>query len=187
MSDAAVTDGPDTAPPPAAPAKSGLARLIKPLILVLGVALLLGAGFWFGGGWLAARLPAWVPFIGGHANGLTSGTGGAGRDAAAANEPPRFVDMPEIVANLNGNPHHSTYVKLQAKLQVGSAADGAALQPWMPRLQDLLQTYLRELRPEELRGSGGIYRLREELLSRIAVAVPGVPVQDIVFSEIIVQ
>ena len=41
----------------------------------------------------------------------------------------------------------------------------------MPRLQDLFQTYLREMRPEELRGSAGTYRLREELIARANVAV----------------
>ena len=34
----------------------------------------------------------------------------------------------------------------------------------MPRIVDNFQIYLRELRLEDLRGSAGIYRLREELL-----------------------
>ena len=46
----------------------------------------------------------------------------------------------------------------------------------MPRLLDLFQTYLREMRPEELRGSQGTYRLRVsysggELVARRAVVV----------------
>jgi flagellar FliL protein len=51
----------------------------------------------------------------------------------------------------------------------------------------LFQTYLREMRPEELRGSAGTYRLREELLARANVALAPVRVVDVLFSELLVQ
>jgi flagellar FliL protein len=57
----------------------------------------------------------------------------------------------------------------------------------MPRLQDLFQTYLREMRPEELRGSAGTYRLREELIARADIAVAPARIQDLLFTEILVQ
>jgi flagellar FliL protein len=57
----------------------------------------------------------------------------------------------------------------------------------MPRILDLFQTYLRDMRPEELRGSEGSYRLREELVGRASVAVAPAHVQDVLFEELIIQ
>ena len=65
----------------------------------------------------------------------------------------------------------------------------------MPRLLDLFTTYLREMRPEELRGSAGTHRLREELIARanlaaVPAARPGQPptrVADVLFVEILLQ
>ena len=57
----------------------------------------------------------------------------------------------------------------------------------MPRLQDLFQTYLREMRPEELRGSAGTYRLREELIARANVAAAPAKVNDVLFTQLLIQ
>jgi flagellar protein FliL len=54
-------------------------------------------------------------------------------------------------------------------------------------LQDMFQTYLREMRPEELRGSAGTYRLREELLGRANVAVAPIRVNGVLFTQLLVQ
>jgi flagellar FliL protein len=57
----------------------------------------------------------------------------------------------------------------------------------MPRLLDLFQTYLREMRPEELRGSAGTWRLREELIARANIAIAPARVTDVLFTELLVQ
>jgi flagellar FliL protein len=156
----------------------------KKLLILLGAPVLLvalGAGLWFGG-----ILP---PLL------------GMGQPPASAQgrEPgPRtiaFVDMPEIVTNLNAPGRRAVYVKLRSKLELARPEDGALVQASMPRLIDLFQTYLREVRPEELRGSAGTQRLREELVARanIAVAQTGrveaqqIRVNDVLFLEILVQ
>jgi flagellar FliL protein len=103
--------------------------------------------------------------------------------------------MPEIVTNLNAPGRRAVYVKLRSKLELARPEDGALVQASMPRLIDLFQTYLREVRPEELRGSAGTQRLREELVARanIAVAQTGrveaqqIRVNDVLFLEILVQ
>jgi flagellar FliL protein len=61
------------------------------------------------------------------------------------------------------------------------------VQAAMPRLLDLFQTYLREMRPDEFRGSAGTYRLREELIARATLAAAPAQVQDVLFTELIVQ
>jgi flagellar protein FliL len=107
--------------------------------------------------------------------------------AAAAPEKPIFVDMPDIVANLNAPGRRSSYIKLRSKLEVARAADARALQEAIPRLQDLFTTYLREVRPEELRGSAGTYRLREELMARAGLTAPPAQVTDVLFVELLLQ
>jgi flagellar FliL protein len=57
----------------------------------------------------------------------------------------------------------------------------------MPRIIDNFQVYLRELRLDDLRGSAGIYRLREELLMRVNTAAQPVHVKDVLFREMLVQ
>ena len=54
-------------------------------------------------------------------------------------------------------------------------------------IRDSFQTYLRELRLDDLRGSAGMYRLREELLTRINVAVQPSKVSAVLFKEMLVQ
>jgi flagellar FliL protein len=155
----------------------------KLLILVAAPVLLvaIGAGLWFGG-----ILP---PLL------------GMGQPPASAEKqepgPPviTFFEMPEIITNLNAPGRRAVYIKLRSKLELARPEDGALVQASMPRLVDLFQTYLREVRPEELRGSAGTQRLREELVARanIAVAQAGrsdaqqIRVNDVLFQEILVQ
>ena len=154
----------------------------KLLLLALPVLLVaIGAGLWFGG-----ILP---PLLGMGAPAATA----EGREPGP--RPVAFLDMPEIVTNLNAPGRRSVYLKLRSKLELARPEDGALVQASMPRLLDLFQTYLREVRPEELRGSAGTQRLREELVARanIAVAQSGrgeaqqIRVNDVLFLEILVQ
>ena len=69
---------------------------------------------------------------------------------------PVFVDLPDMIANLNSPANKASYIKLQARLEVSRQEDADKIKQAMPRLQDIFQTYLREMRPEELSGSPGI-------------------------------
>lgn len=145
----------------------------RKLILLAGIPLVLllaGAGLWFSG-----VLP--------HVLGMDKPKDHA-EEAAV---PPTYVDLPEMVANLNSGKGRPSYVKLTARIEVPKADDAVKVKAAMPRLQDLMQTYLREMRPEELRGSAGTYRLREELLVRANAAVAPAKVSDILFTQMIVQ
>jgi flagellar FliL protein len=46
---------------------------------------------------------------------------------------------------------------------------------------------LRELRVEDIRGSAGVMRLKEELLRRVNLAVAPTPVHDVLLKEMIIQ
>jgi flagellar FliL protein len=100
---------------------------------------------------------------------------------------PVLVDMPEIITNLNVANRRPVYVKLRARIELARARDVAAVTGAMPRLTDSFTTFLRETRPEELRGSAGIHRLREELIARSNILLRPGAVTDILFVELVVQ
>jgi len=152
-------------------AKGGKQRLV-----ILAVPLLLaggGAGLWFSG-----LLPQWLGLAHPKAE---------GEQAVVASPPPVFVEMPEIVANLNSTGRKPSYVKLTVRLQVPDDGNAEKVRAAMPKLQDLMQTYLRDMRPEELHGSAGTYRLREELIARANLAAAPGRVNDVLFTEMLVQ
>ncbi|MGO8914350.1 MAG: flagellar basal body-associated FliL family protein [Stellaceae bacterium] len=101
--------------------------------------------------------------------------------------PPSFYDLPDLLVNLNTNGRKASFLKLSVSLELEHAEDLPRLQAVMPRVVDNFQVYLRELRVEDLRGSGGIYRLREELLARVNSAAAPVKVVDVLFKEMLVQ
>ena len=149
-------------------------------LLLLAFPLLLagvGAGLWFGG-----ILP---PLMG--MGGSAKHNAGAEEKAAKEAKLPSFLEMPDIVANLNAGPRRAVYLKLQVRLELGKAEDEPAVRAVMPRLMDLFQTYLRDMSPEELRGSEGSYRLREELINRANVATAPVEVRDVLFTQMLIQ
>jgi flagellar FliL protein len=61
------------------------------------------------------------------------------------------------------------------------------IKPVMPRVMDAFQTFLREMRPSDLEGSAGLYRLRDELTRRVNLAVAPNKINAVLFKEIIVQ
>jgi flagellar protein FliL len=111
----------------------------------------------------------------------------AEKAAAAAAPVAVFFDLPDLLVNLNTTGRKASFLKLSVSLELERSDDLARLQAVMPRIIDNFQVYLRELRVEDLRGSSGIYRLREELLTRVNTAVAPVKVRDVLFKEMLVQ
>lgn len=101
--------------------------------------------------------------------------------------PAVFFDLPDLLVNLNTTGRKASFLKLSVSLELNRVDDLPRLQAVMPRIIDNFQVYLRELRVEDLRGSGGIYRLREELLARVNSAIAPVAVRDVLFKEMLVQ
>ena len=61
------------------------------------------------------------------------------------------------------------------------------MQPVLPRVMDAFQTYLRELRPTDLEGSAGLYRLKEELTRRVNASIAPSRINAVLFKEVVVQ
>lgn len=163
--------------------KGGFPKLLLIILPVLLIAI--GGGLYFTG-FLDSVLGKDTASAEGeeHAEEDDHGDGhGDGHGGAAGN----FVEVPPILVNLIGSSGETHYLKLQVKLEVEKASDVLKIEAVLPRVIDRFQTYLREMRIQDLRGSAGIYRLRQELLYRVNKAAAPVVVKDILFQEMLIQ
>jgi len=136
-----------------------LAMLAVPLMIVIGA-----------GGYFAKD---YMPSF---STGSSSGT-----------KPKVYYNLPEMVVNLSSQDKRAKYLKLRVSLEARDQSVLDALNPIMPRVLDMFQLYLRELRSNDLEGSAGVYRLKEELLRRINLEIYPHQISRVLFNEIIVQ
>ncbi|HXX06994.1 MAG TPA: flagellar basal body-associated FliL family protein [Pseudolabrys sp.] len=114
--------------------------------------------------------------------------GSGHKEPQVAAKPATFVDLPDVLVNLsNAGNDRTQYLKVKIVLELPDATLVPQIQPLMPRVMDAFQTYLRELRPTDLDGSAGLYRLKEELTRRVNSAVAPNRVTAVLFKEIVVQ
>ena len=130
---------------------------------------------------------------GAYFSGLLDSLLGGGEESAEADfakvdtGPAVYFEIPEMLVNLNTSGRKSEYLKISISLELASEEDRARLESVMPRVVDSFQVYLRELRVEDLQGSAGLQRLREELLLRVAAAAQPAQVKDVLFREMLIQ
>ncbi len=98
-----------------------------------------------------------------------------------------FFTLPDMVVNIQAPDGRPTFLKLKLTLETRDAHVAEQLQAEMPRMQDMFQGFLRELRPEDLAGSTGTFQLRAEILRRVnLIAAPG-KVDAVLIEEMLVQ
>lgn len=148
----------------------------KKLLIIGGVVLLLLIG-----GAAAAYFTGLFSSLGGGGEASSEHAPGAPGPGAV------FFDLPELLVNLNTGGRKSTFLKIRISLELDRPEDVPRVEALMPRIVDNFQVYLRELRIDDLKGSAGMYRLREELLRRVAAAVAPTKVNDVLFKEMLVQ
>lgn len=126
---------------------------------------------------------------------LSSGTaeaeyaaGATDKDGAVIEAPNTFIfNLPPMLINLNNEDDGEAFMKLTVALEVANEEMMVEIQPRMAKVVDAFQVYLRELRKSDLEGSAGVYRLKEELLRRVNVAIYPSRVESVLFKEILVQ
>lgn len=138
----------------------------KLAILAVPLVLALGAGGYFAKDYVIDMLP------------------GESEEVAG---PKVYYTLPEMVVNLSARDKRAQFLKLKVSLEAPSQKVLDALNPVMPRVLDMFQLYLRELRSSDLEGSAGIYRLKEELLRRINLELHPYRINRVLFNEIIIQ
>lgn len=109
------------------------------------------------------------------------------RAKAEADKAAVFYELGDILVNLSGEGKRPNYLKIKVALELASEKDKPLMDQLKPRILDNFQVYLRELRIDDLKGSAGIYRLREELLMRVTEAAHPARVRDVLFQEMLVQ
>lgn len=168
----------------------------KKKIIILGVVVVLLAALG-GGGFFAYKKGLLNKFLkkesSEEAGGEGASEGGEASEGAAAGGEGGVVgqsvyyDMEEIIVNLNVGSARPSFLKMTVSLELPGELQIPRVEQKMPRIRDSFQVYLRELRQDDLQGSAGLYRLREELLLRINKIVYPAKVSDILFKEILVQ
>ena len=157
----------------------------KKLMIMVAVAVLVVAGGGAGAFMMMGK-------GGDHGEGKEATEGGHGGGHGAGPEGKRqvvFVDVREMLLNLSPDmPQDKTkYAKVRLSLELKDAKVEEEVKPLMPRVEDALQIYMRELRPSDLTGSVGLFRLREELLRRVNIALFPAKVEAVLFKDVIVQ
>ena len=146
--------------------------------LLSGKRLVIGGGALvvvLGGAWYMGMLDAYL------------GGGEEGQEKVVAQKDMTYFDLPDLPVNLTTTANKPSYLRLVVSLELEDAGAVRELKKLMPRIIDNFQVYLRELRAEDLSGSAGVYRLKEELLARINTAVQPVEVHDVLFKELLIQ
>lgn len=156
--------------------------VVVPLVLLCGI----GAGLYFSGlldGLLGKGGEHTEESVDDHGGGKKSDGHGGGHGGGSAS----FLEIPTMIVNLNSEDGTPRYLRLSVQLELNNYEDLSAVEAVIPRVVDQFQTYLRELRVKDLRGSAGIYRLQMELLWRVNQAAAPVEVKDVLFQEILIQ
>jgi flagellar FliL protein len=98
-----------------------------------------------------------------------------------------FYTMPDVVVNMQTADGRPTFLKLKLTLELPDESAVEELDPNMPRLQDMFQTFLRELRPEDLSGSQGSYQLRMEILRRVNLVIAPSKANAVLIEEMLIN
>ena len=172
-------------------------KLSLKMMMVCGAAavLVLGGG---GGAAFFLMAPKDAHKAAGHKTGKKKKAGGdhgkgdkpADKNAAVITDGPNgvvFYTLPDIVVNMQTADGRPTFLKLKLTLELADGSVIEALEPARPRMRDMFQTFLRELRPEDLAGSQGSYPLRMEILRRVNLVVAPAKVNAVLIEEMLIN
>ena len=156
-------------------AAEGSGKKSKKLIMIAGGVVLLAA---LGGG-------GWFFFLK-----KPSAEQVAAEEAAKnVKKPVSFVEMKDMIIGITGGPQQDRQpiIKIKVVLETADAKISDEIKPLLPRVEDAFQVFMRELRPSDLEGSAGMYRLKEELLRRVNITVFPAKIDAVLFKELLVQ
>ena len=98
-----------------------------------------------------------------------------------------FVDLPDLIVNLRSDSKRMRFLKLRVALEVESEKTGEGVKALTPRVMDSFQMYLRALSVDEVQGSAGMQKLKEEMMARVNLAIEPHRIRDVLFKELLVQ
>lgn len=98
-----------------------------------------------------------------------------------------FYTMPDLTVNMQPSDGRPTFLKLKLAFEVPDQEAAEAIEPNAPRLNDMFQSFLRELRAEDINGSQGSYQLRMEILRRVNLVIAPAKVNAVLIQEMLIQ
>ncbi len=95
----------------------------------------------------------------------------------------QYFTLPDVVANIASPDGHASYLKLKLTFECADQDTVDLLTESMPRVNDVLQGFMSELRPEDLSSSAGDYQLRLEILRRINLVLAPHKINAVLIEE----
>lgn len=99
-----------------------------------------------------------------------------------------FIPMDEITVNLRqGVENTPSWLKIKVTLEVHGKGNEEVVKNMLPKIVDIFQTYLKELRKSDLDGSFGIYKIKDEMMLRINTILYPAKIEEILFQDFMMQ
>jgi len=151
------------------------------LPMIIGLVLALAGG---GGGFFAVQ----SGLLGGgdsHAETHAEAEAPAGHVVSGPLPDVAFVEVPQITVSL-GPKAQAKHLRFRASLEVPSnyASD---VEKIMPRILDVLNSYLRALEPQDIEAQGALLKLRGHMLRRVRLVAGEGRVRDLLVLEFILN
>ena len=99
----------------------------------------------------------------------------------------QYYDVPQIQANLLPEGRKAIYIVINIVLEMDKEADRPKLDRIMPIVMDAFATYLSQVSANYLKGSIGVYRLKEELLTRAVTVCYPIVINNVLIKEMLVK
>ncbi|ESQ87285.1 flagellar basal body protein FliL [Asticcacaulis sp. AC460] len=97
-----------------------------------------------------------------------------------------YLTLPDTIANIQSADGRSSYLKLKLTFECADEETADLVKENLPRVNDILQGFIRELRPEDLKGSAGNHQLRLEILRRINLVLAPHKVNAVLIEQMLI-
>ncbi len=112
---------------------------------------------------------------------------GVNTSGESENANSEYMALDEMLISIKSNSARQQYLKLKFSFELESAGDRLEVTRNLPRILDDFQAFLRELKVEEIQGSEGWYRLKEEMLIRVNTILAPKSIREVLISDLVIQ
>jgi flagellar protein FliL len=97
-----------------------------------------------------------------------------------------YVTLPDELANLESPGGKASYLKLKLTFECADEDTVTAVTENLPRIHDILQGFMSELRPEDISGSQGNFQIRLEILRRVNLVLAPGKINSVLIQEMLI-
>jgi flagellar FliL protein len=99
----------------------------------------------------------------------------------------KFVEAPPMLINVHDADGRAHFLKLRFVIVAADEDKADEVKDKMPLIVDSLQSFLRELRPDDLAGSAAVYRIKEEMMVRMRRGFGAGSIEDVLIQDLVEQ